>query len=70
MKFLEEWREWRLLPGRFYANDLVFCGELEEDLRPMMGRLVEVCIRGLKVNVEESRMMVVNGEQGLKRGAI
>ena len=32
VRFLEEWREWRL-PGLFYADDLV---NLEEDLRTMV----------------------------------
>ena len=40
----EEGREWRL-PGLLYANDLVLHGELEEDLRAMVGRFVEVCRR-------------------------
>ena len=29
VRFLEERREWRL-PGLFYANDLVLCGESEK----------------------------------------
>ena len=28
------------LPGLLYADDLVLCGELEEDLRAMVGRFV------------------------------
>ena len=44
MKFLEEGREWRL-PGLLYTNDLVLCGELEEDLRVIVGRFVEVCMK-------------------------
>ena len=49
----EEGREWRL-PGLSYADDLVLCGESEEDLRSMVGRFVDVCRRrGLKVNAEE-----------------
>ena len=35
VRFLEERREWRLLDP-FYADDLVFCGESEEDLRAMI----------------------------------
>ena len=35
-RFLKEEREWRL-PGLLYANDLVLCGESEEDLRAMVG---------------------------------
>ena len=32
-RFLEEWR----LPGLLYANELVLCGESEEDTRAMVG---------------------------------
>ena len=32
-------------PGFLYADKLVPCGESEEDLRAMVGRLVEVCRR-------------------------
>ena len=50
MRFLEDWREQRL-PSLLYADDLVLCGESEEDLRVMVGHFVGVCrIRGLKVN--------------------
>ena len=52
--------EWRL-PGLLYA-DLVLCGELEEDLRVMVGWIGEVRRRGLKVNAGKSKMMVMNGE--------
>ena len=35
------------------ANDLVLCGESDEDLKSIVGRFVEVCRgRGLKVNVK------------------
>ena len=52
--------------GLLYANDLVLCGESEEDLRAMVGQFVEVCrIRGLKVNASTSKVMVLNGEEGL-----
>ena len=34
---LEDGREWRL-PSLLYADDLVLCGESEEDLKVMMGR--------------------------------
>ena len=33
--FLEEGGDWRL-PDMLYVDDLVLCGELEEDLRTMM----------------------------------
>ena len=39
VRFQEQGRVWRL-PGLFYAEDLVLCGELEEDLRAMLGRFV------------------------------
>ena len=38
------------LPGLLYADDLVLCGESEENLKVMVGWFVEVCRRrGLKV---------------------
>ena len=50
VRLLEDGREWRL-PGLLYANDLVLCGELEEELRAMVEQFVEVCrSRGLAVN--------------------
>ena len=62
VSFLEDGREWRM-PGLLYAEDLVQCGESEEDLRVMVGRFAEVCRRrGLKVNEGESKVMVLNGE--------
>ena len=43
--------------GLLYADDLVLCGELEEDLRVMVRRFAEVCRRrGLKVNAGKSKM--------------
>ena len=54
MRCLEETRERRLL-GVLCADDLVLCGESEEDLRMMVGWFVEVCRRrGLKVNAGKS----------------
>ena len=44
VRFLEDGREWKL-PGLSYADDLVLCGESEEDPRAMVGRFVEVCRR-------------------------
>ena len=41
VRFLEEGREWRL-PGFLYADNLVLCSELEEDLKVMEGHFVEV----------------------------
>ena len=65
VRFLEKGREWKL-PGSLYADDLVLCGEREEDLRAMVGSLIEVCMRrGLKVNAGKSKVIVLNGEEGL-----
>ena len=51
-----------------YADDLVLCGDLEEDLRALVEHFVEVCRgRGLKVNVVKSKMMMLGGEEGLER---
>ena len=45
----------------------VLCGESEEDLRVMAGRSVNVCRRrGLKVNADKRKVMVLNGEEGLE----
>ena len=63
---MEGGREWRF-PGFLYADDLVLWGELEEDLRVMVGLFAEVCRRrGLKVNTGKSKVMVLNGEEGLE----
>ena len=48
-------------------DDLVLCGELGEDLGVMVGRFAEVCRRRrLKVNAGKSRVMVLNGNEGLE----
>ena len=54
------------MPCLLYADDLVLCGESKEDLRTMVGRFVEVCRRGLKVNAGKSKVMVLHGEAGLE----
>ena len=54
------------LPGLLYVDDLVLCGELEEDLRVMVGRFVEGCRRGLKVNASKRKVMVLGGMEGLE----
>ena len=65
MRFLEERRE--RLTVLLYADDLVLCGELEEDLRVMVGWFVEVCIRrGLRVTAGKSKVMIMNGEEILE----
>ena len=66
VRFLVEGRKWRF-PGLLYPDDLVLCGELEEDLKEMVGYYVEVCKRrGLKVNADKSKAMVLNGESRLE----
>ena len=50
-----------------YADDLVLCGELEEDLRGIMEHFVEVCRKiGLKVNAGKIKAMVLGGKEGLE----
>ena len=65
VKFQEEGGEWKL-SGLLHEDDLVLCGESEEDLIAMVGRLVEVCRRGLKVNAGKSKAMVLGVEEGLE----
>ena len=66
MRKHEDGRKWRL-PGLLYADDLVLCGESEEELREMVGRFAEMCRRrGLKVNAGKSKVMLLNGEDGLE----
>ena len=62
VRFMEEGRKRRLL-GLIYVNDLVLYGELEEDLKAMVGWFVEVCRRGMKVNAGKSKVMVMNEER-------
>ena len=54
------------MPGLLYASDLVLCGESEEDMRAMVGRIVEVCRRGLNVNAGKSKVIVLGEENGLE----
>ena len=55
------------MPGLFYADNLILCGESEEELRVMVGWFAEVCRRrGLKFNAGKSKVMVLNGEEGLE----
>ena len=44
----EEWREWGL-HGRLYADDVVLCSELEEDLRVGSATIYLVNGRGLQL---------------------
>ena len=60
---MEDGRE-RRLPDFFYVDDLILCGESEEDLRVMVGQFAEVCRRRrLKVNAGKSTVMALNGEE-------
>ena len=55
------------MPGLLQADDLVLCGELNEDLRAMVGCFIEVYRRrGLKVNAGKSKVMMLGGEEGLE----
>ena len=66
VKFQEEGREWRL-PDLLYVDDLVLCGESEEDLKAMVACFAEVCSRrGLKVNAVTSEVMVLGREEGFE----
>ena len=57
--------EWGL-PGLLYVDDLVLWGESEEHLRVMVGWFAEVCRRGLKINAGKSKVIVLNGGEGLE----
>ena len=66
MRFQEEGREGRVT-GFLYENDLVLCGEPKEDLRAIVGLIIEVCRRrGLKVNAGKSKVILLCGEEGLE----
>ena len=65
VSFLDNGRDWRL-PSLLYADDLVLCGKSEEELRVTVGRFAEVCRRGLRVNSDKIKVMVLNGEEGLE----
>ena len=50
---------------RVKGGEMAFCGELEEDLKVMVGHFVGVCKRsGLKVNADKSKVMVLGREEG------
>ena len=66
VRLLDERREW-ILPGLLYGDDLVLCGKSEEDLKVIVGCLVVVCRRrGLRVNADKSKVMVLGGEEDLE----
>ena len=46
---------------------MVLCGELEEDLKVMVEHFIEVCRRrGLKVNEDKSKVVMLVGEEELE----
>src|SRR5678816_3523316 len=60
VRMMENGREWRV-PYLLYEGDLVLCGESEESLRILVERFGRVCKRkGLKVNVDKNKVMVVS----------
>ena len=66
MRFLEEGEEWKF-PSLLYEYDLVLCGNYQEDLKMMVDHFVEVCRRrGLKVNADKSKVIVLGEGERLK----
>src|SRR5678816_309624 len=60
VRMMENGDKWRV-PYLLYADDLVLCGESEESLRELVERFGRVCkTRGLEVNVDKSKVMVVS----------
>ena len=50
-----------------YADDLIMCGESEEDLKAMVLQFAEVCRRrGLIANAGKSKVMTLNGDEELE----
>ena len=58
----EDW----ILPSLLYVDNLIMCGESEEDLRAIVERFTEMYRRGLKVNTCKSKVVVLDGEEGLE----
>ena len=55
------------MPGLSYADDLVLHGKSKQELTVKEGHFVEVCRRrGLKVNVDKSKLMVLGEEEKLE----
>ena len=51
------------MPGLLCVDDLVLCGESEEEPRATVGRFAGVCRRrGLKVNAAKNKVMVLGEE--------
>ena len=65
-EIMEERRDLNL-PGLLHEGFLVLCGKLEQGLKVMVERFVEVCKRsGLKVNGDKRKVMVLGREDGLE----
>ena len=65
VRFQEEEREWRL-PGLMYADDLILCGESEEDLRAMVGHFVEVQVKAReKLYLEEAQVLTEDSSNSI-----
>ena len=61
----KEGREWRL-PGLLYADDLVLYGKLVEDIKVKVEHFVKVCRRGLKINADKRKVIMLHGEEGME----
>src|SRR5678815_1140476 len=65
VRMMENGREWRA-PYLLYEDDLVLCGESEESLRGLVERFGRVWKRrGLKVNLDKSKVMFVSVDSPL-----
>ena len=56
----------RRLPDHLYADDLVLCDQLKEDLKVIVERFVKVCRRDLKINADKSKLMMLSEEDELE----
>ena len=55
------------MPVLLYADNLVLCGESEEDLRAIVGNFIGVCRRRcLKVNAGKSKVMLSGEDERLE----
>ena len=63
VRMTENGGEWRV-PCLLYADDLVLCGESEVSLSRLVEGFGRICRRrGLKVNVDKSKVMVIGKER-------
>ena len=61
MRFTEEGREWKLICLAY--RSLTFYFEMEKDLKVVVGHFLEVCRRGLKVNSDKIKVMMLGVEK-------